>query len=76
MKLNQLPWKDYIYQWDAHIGTFWVPLAVCIIFLVLTVQAIQNKQVLLSVLYVILALGCISYIGFGDQLLEAVTKLW
>lgn len=76
MKLNQLPWKDYIYHWDAHIGTFWVPLAVSIIFLVLTVQAIQKKQVLLSILYIILMLGCISYIGFGDQLLGPITALW
>jgi len=69
-----MPWKDYIYNWDAHLSTFWVPAIVGLIFLGLAIQSIIKRQPLLVILYLVLTAACASYMGFSEEIRQFVSK--
>lgn len=69
--------KEYVTNWDAHLSTFWVPLAVAVIFLILAIQAIaKDRNIRMCILYVILMLCCAGYLYFGDEVISKLVSLW
>lgn len=69
--------KEYITHWDAHLSTFWVPLALAVIFLILAIQAIAKDQnIRMCILYIILLLCCGGYLYFGDEVVSKLAGMW
>lgn len=61
-------WKmDYIHRWDLYMASYWVPLIVGVIFLIMFFKSIIEKRPFLVVLYLLLVAGCVTIIGTGQD---------
>lgn len=75
MKLFETPLEEYFTRATDHLSDFWVPIVVAVIFLILAINEIKNRQIRLVILYLFLFLCSLGYLACGDEILGALTDL-